>query len=364
MKSLPSHCDKKLGAGSVVVDALTKEEWEAILKEFDDASIYQTWEYGEVRWGSENLSHIVVRDEAGRVVSAAQVRVLKIPLLGAVMAYVTYGPMWKTRHTERSLANFQAGLRALVEEYALSRRLFLRLRPYGFEEIDGDMKQALDDAGFRATRGLYRNKRQTVLLDLAPSIEDLRQGLRKSWRASLGKAEKENLEITEAFDEKPFDDFKSIYLEMIAEKKFTPGTDVNEFYEIQKRLAPDQKMRVTFCKKDGAVVCGELSSSIGDTVIGLLAATGQVGRKLQASYLLQWEEVVWSKHAGKRFLDLGGINAVANPGGYTFKTGLRGREVTALGVFDMCNRKVLYNTALGLEQALLWKHRLSERMQT
>lgn len=361
MKSLTSDCDKRLGVRSVVVDDLTKEEWGAILKEFDDASIYQTWEYGEVRWGAENLSHIVVRDETGRVVSAAQVRVLKIPVLGAVMAYVAYGPMWKKRHTENGLANFQAGLQALVEEYALSRRLFLRLRPYGFEEIDGDMKQALADAGFCSTRGLYRNKRQTVLIDLAPSIEGLRQGLRKSWRESLGKAEKKNLEIIEAFDEKAFDDFKPVYLEMVAEKKFNPGTDIGEFHEIQKRLAPDHKMRVTFCKSSGEVVCCALSSSIGDTVIGLLAATGQVGRKLQASYLLQWEEVIWSKHAGKRFVDLGGINAVANPGGYTFKTGLRGREVTALGVFDLCNRKVLYNAALGLEQVLLWKQRLSER---
>lgn len=362
MKSSSAKCEKRFGADSVVVDSLTKEEWAAILKQFDDASIYQTREYGEVRWGADNLSHIVVKDGAGRVVSAAQIRILKIPLLGAVMAYVTYGPMWKTRDTERSLANFQAGLRALVEEYVLSRRLFLRLRPYGFEEIDGDMKQVLDDAGFRATRGLYRNSRQTVLLDLTPSIEGLRQGLRKRWRTSLGKAEKENLEITEACDEKSFDDFTSVYLDMVAEKKFNPGTDVGEFHEIQKRLAADQKMRVTLCKKDGEVVCGQLSSSIGDTVIGLLASTGPVGRKLGASYLLQWDEVVWSKHAGKRFLDLGGINAVANPGGYTFKTALRGGVVTALGLFDMCNRKMLYNVALSLERVLFWKRWLTEKM--
>lgn len=347
-----------LHACSVAVDDMTREEWKQILRDFDDASIYQTWEYGEVRWGQKNLSRIVLKDKDGSVVSAAQVRIVRVPLVGVGLAYVFYGPMWKARDKERNLVNFRAGLCALVNEYVRSRGLFLRLRPYGFEEIDYDMKCALGDAGFNITRGLYRDKHQTMLMDLAPSGEDLRQGLRKSWRKSLRQAEKANLEIVEAFDATSFDQFKPVFLDMLAEKKFDPGSDVNEFYHIQQRLAPEQKMRVTFCKMGGEVVCGAVSSSIGDTVIGLLAATGQAGRKLQASYLLQWDEVLWSKQAGKRHLDLGGSNSVTNPGGYIFKTGVRPREVTSLGVYDICESKGLYHATLGLESVLRWRNRL------
>jgi lipid II:glycine glycyltransferase (peptidoglycan interpeptide bridge formation enzyme) len=148
---------------------------------------------------------------------------------------------------------------------------------------------------------------------------------------------------------------------MVAEKKFTPGSDVNDFCEIQRRLAPDQKMRVALGKKGGRVVCGEIASSIGDTVIGLLAATGRDGRKLRASYLLQWDELIWSKQSGKRFVDLGGINPLTNPGGYTFKTGLKGKEVTSLGVYDLCERKLVYNATLGLESVLGWIRMLANK---
>ena len=35
----------------VEIDTFNKEKWSRITENFKDASIYQTWQYGEVRWG-------------------------------------------------------------------------------------------------------------------------------------------------------------------------------------------------------------------------------------------------------------------------------------------------------------------------
>ncbi|MEE9432244.1 MAG: hypothetical protein V3V16_14435, partial [Melioribacteraceae bacterium] len=40
------------------------------------------------------------------------------------------------------------------------------------------------------------------------------------------------------------------------------------------------------------------------------------------------------KSLGKRWYDLGGIDAEENPGVYTFKTGMGGNEVTSIGGFE------------------------------
>lgn len=330
---------------------IKNEEWRQIVGSFSDASLYQTWEYGAERWGERNLSHMVAKRD-GQVVSAAQVRILRIPVLGTGMAYVMYGPMWKTRGEERNIENFKAGLQALIEEYAVSRGFFLRLRPRGFDETDEDMNSTLLSLGFTLTKGMFRRKRRTILVDLSPTEVELRKKLRKSWRQTLQHAEKERLQIVEGFDGELFQDFKTLYFEMLERKKFKPGSDVNEFARIQERLMPDQRMRITVCRSENTSISGSVCSSIGDTVIGLLSATGEPGRQKQAYYLLQWEEIAWSKKTGKSFYDLGGINPEDNLGVYRFKSGIGGKEVTLLGVFDFCENRLLHKAAIGLESLL------------
>jgi lipid II:glycine glycyltransferase (peptidoglycan interpeptide bridge formation enzyme) len=208
------------------------------------------------------------------------------------------------------------------------------------------------------TKGIYRDKRQTILVDLSPSEEELRRRLKKGWRWSLRQAENSNLEIVEGFDRQLFEHFKPLFFEMLEQKKFKPGSDVNEFAQMQERLIPSHRMRITICKARGEPISGSVCSSLGEVVIGLLSATGGDGRQVHAYYLLQWDEILWAKRAGKCFYDLGGINPVTNPGVYHFKAGLRGQEVTFLGVFDFCKNELLYQATIGFESLLRLRNRI------
>ena len=74
------------------LDEVTEPEWSDLLPRFDDASIYQAWPYGAVCWGSRQLSHLVLKRN-GNVVAMAQVRIVRLPLIGKGIAYVRWGPL-------------------------------------------------------------------------------------------------------------------------------------------------------------------------------------------------------------------------------------------------------------------------------
>jgi len=336
---------------SIEVDEITREQWHWQLTRFDDASLYQTWDYGSKRWGEENLSHLIVKKH-GHIVCAAQSRIVKLPLLSAGMAYVRYGPMWKVRGSERNVMNLNRALYALIHEYAFRRGLFLRIRPWGFDEVDGVMRSAMNNAGFQLTKGLYRHKQQTVLLDLRPTEEELLQKLRKKWRWCLRDAEGRNLHIIEGFDHRLFELFRPVYAEMLRAKRFRPGSQLSDYERMQEVLPPDHRIRITICHNASIPVSGSVCSAIGETAIGLFAATGAEGRRCHAYYLLQWDEILWAKRLGCRFMDLGGINRLANPGVYHFKTGMGGSEETYLGVFDYCAAWFLRKLVLAIEGTL------------
>ena len=334
---------------AVEVDCHDPSAWNGIVDRFSDASLYQTGPYGEVRWGEKNVSRLVVKKK-DQVLAAAQVRLFRIPVLNTGIAYVFYGPMWKPRLTGPDIRNYRIGLRALVDEYVRSRKFILRVRPWGFEEKNPDMESALLEEGFRSTQGIYRPKIRTVLVDLRLSEKDLRARLKKKWRQTLQHSERAGLTIVEGYDERLFDAVRPIYLEMLEEKKFAPQSNFDEFARMQGRLSAGQKMRVALCKSGNGPVSGSLCSAIGDAAIGLVGATGRAGRETQAYYLLQWDEILWSKRAGKSFYDFGGINPVTNPGVYRFKAGMNGEEVTYLPVHDYCGSRRVYNLVMWLER--------------
>ncbi|MEN6321067.1 MAG: peptidoglycan bridge formation glycyltransferase FemA/FemB family protein [Syntrophaceae bacterium] len=337
---------------SVEIDQVSKEKWADLLNDFIDSTINQTWQYGEVRWGSNNLSHVVIKSN-GDIISAAQIRILTLPILKRGIAYITYGPLWKKRGREPDVNNLRIMLKVLKKEYACSRKLILRIRPHGFVELDSDVEQVLNEEGFKITKGMFKERRRTILVDLHYSPEDLRKRLDKKWRHALKKSESESLYIIEGYDDELFKKFKPIFYELVTQKKFAPGVDVNEYERIQKILPSDQRMRVTICEVDGKPVSGSVCSYIGDTVVGMLSAINQEGRNVRAYYFLQWDEILWSKKAGRSYYDLGGINPDTNPSVYHFKAGINGQEVTFLGVYDYCESQFMVTSITAFENLLV-----------
>jgi lipid II:glycine glycyltransferase (peptidoglycan interpeptide bridge formation enzyme) len=316
------------------VDTLDEELWNKVLENFKDANIYQTWSYDAVRCGRKNISHLLLKRN-GAIVAAAQARIVKLRWLKIGIAYLRWGPVWKTDSSEDELQIFSQILRALRNEYACNRKYLLRIYPMLFEGKSDEYLKCLHREGF------YKNNKtgqdRTLIVDLNSSIEELRKGLKQKWRNCLNRSERNNLEIIEGDEDWLFEKFIIIYQQMLERKKFKEPNDIIEFRNIQEKLPEKYKMRISLVRHENEYCVGTIFSAIGNTGLYLFGATNKVGMKTNGSYLLQWNFINWLKENSFSYYDLNGINPEINPGTYRFKVGLsgkNGKDLEFIGKYD------------------------------
>lgn len=310
----------------VEVDRATPAEWSQMLNLFDDANIYQTSAYGGVRWGEKNLSRLVLKQE-GEVLGIAQLRIVRPTPLKFGVAYLRWGPLWERRGLalDPNVPNCMA--RAVQAEYVHKRKLFLRVLPNAFA---GSSRATTFQAAFRKFTPEpldAGNRYRTFVLDLSPSLDQLRKNLDPKWRNKLSGAEKNNLKVVAGNSREEYQTFCQLYYQMRKRKTFETTVDVEEFRRIQKDLAEPHRMQILICEDRGIPVAGLVASAMGDSAIYLLGATSDAGLNTKGAYLLQWTMVRWLKENGIRWYDLGGIDPEGNPGVFSFKRGLSGLDV-------------------------------------
>jgi hypothetical protein len=337
---LPDQSDPTLDAvWQVEVDRANPADWSAMLDLFDDANIYQTWSYGAVRWGSKNLSHLVVKRN-GEVVGMAQLRIFRPTRFSFGMAYLRWGPLCHRRGRELDAEAALTLARALQEEYVCERGLLLQVVPNAFV---GSPRAALFQsvfAQFSHEPRINANRYRTFVLDLAPPIEELRRNLDKKWRNQLTRAEKIGLRVIAGNRMEEYRIFCRMYAEMRKRKAFDSTVDIEEFGRLQEDLPDTHRMRILICEQDGRLVSGLVASAMGDSAIYLLGATSDDGLNAKGAYLLQWTLIRWLKENGFRCYDLGGIDPEGNPGVCLFKRGLSGADVSQFPPLVACNSVV------------------------
>lgn len=327
------------------IDRGAEPEWSNLLDRFHDANIYQTWAYGRVRWGDSALSHTVLRRD-GEAVAAAQLRIVRTPVLGGGIAYLRWGPLWrrKDRPFEPEIALRM--IQRIREEYIVRRGLALRVIPRVFvHEPEAESVRAAFGAvriGPLPSAPPYA----TFLLDLRPSLEDLRKGLHKTWRKRLRQAEDGDVECVAGTGEDLFDVLTALYNDMVALKKFAAFVDPTEFREMQKHLPDAQKMTVIVCRTAGNPVSATAFAALGDTGVALVAATTPQGRERQASYLAKWRTIEHLKQRGISRLDLGGRDPARTPEVDQFKAGTGAAEATHVGTYQSAGRSPGSHAAL------------------
>jgi lipid II:glycine glycyltransferase (peptidoglycan interpeptide bridge formation enzyme) len=321
------------------VDVVDEPTWCQLLSTFNDANIYQTWSYAEVSWGLDNTSHLILKKD-GRTVALAQVRVVKVPFVNIGIAYVRWGPIWQ-HSTEADEDIFRQAVRALRNEFTCKRNLLLRLFPALFEDDLPCYSTTLQEEGFSILRGV--SDKRTILMDLSPSLDSLREGMLPHWKRELKVAERKQLQVIEGDQDDLFAAFIEIYKEMVSRKQFVEPNDINHFRLIQAKLPTELKMRIMLCKQDDDISSGLICSAIGNKAVYLFGATSNAGMKSRGSYLLHWKLLETLKQQGISVYDLNGINPARNPGTYKFKSdlaGSNGREVVFVGRFEAHPGKV------------------------
>jgi lipid II:glycine glycyltransferase (peptidoglycan interpeptide bridge formation enzyme) len=347
---------------TIETDTIDKDAWSRVLLEFDDANIYQTWSYGAIRWGEKNLSHLLLKKN-GDIVAAAQARIVKLHFLPLGIAYIRWGGMWQRKDRHRDQDVFRQMIIALRQEYGDKRGLFLRVLPNIMDRGAQEILDILKEEGFE--HRVPPEGGRSLYIDLRGSLDDLRANLKPKWRYYLKKAEKSNLSLLSASEDKLFDVFIKAYREMKNRKGFTEYVSVDEFRLIQQDLDDPFKMKVLACQSKGEVHAVIVSAALGNKGIYVLGATSDKGLKSCGSYLLQWKMIEYLKTQGYQWYDLGGYDPVRAPGTAHFKRGLAGKkgiDCWLIGQFDICTSRTLYLAVRLMEVLRMLNRRLRKQM--
>lgn len=323
------------------VDKIEKDDWNNLLLEFQDASIYQTWSWGVIRWGRENLSHLVLKNN-DRIVSIGQLRIMKLPSILNGFAYMNWGPIWRRKNEPANIIYMKNMVKALYSEYVKKRGYILRVLPKIIEDDQTTMiRKIFEEEQFH----FKPDPTRTIVMDLTPTIDELRKNLSKSWKRSLNFAEKQNLDIIEGSDDKICNSVLNLSEQMINRKKYYDG-DQTDLIAVHKDLPESHKLKINICVKDKEPVAALGWPTIGSIGFPFVGGTGEKALSLKASFLLWWEMIKYYKDNGFIGCDLAGINPKSNPGGYFFKKNLAGKKyqekIHYIGQFDACENRLAF----------------------
>ena len=332
----------------VRVVPMRSEEWGSLAASFQDLSYRQTPSFvSEMAKLIKGKPEFVALHGDGGLVGLCAVRVKRLPALPFGVAYVLHGPMTMPDRTF-SGPTYAACLSALAQHYVKKRMLSLRIvPPFAASRSQTEAMEALASAGFRK---LDHKTSRTILLAVDRDLAQIRKGLEQRWRNMLVSAEKVALEIVESTRPDDFRIMAPMHQDLEQKKNFRSGHEVAFFERAQRSAAPFEQVALYLARFEGRAVSAALVSFAGDSAVLLLAATNEEGRRLRASYRIQWRIVQDAIAKGKRWYDLGGVDPDKNPDGYRFKKRMNGVEISELGVFECAPNAIALGAVAFAEQ--------------
>jgi hypothetical protein len=302
---------------------LEKHQWQRVVAQFDDASIYQSWSYGFRRWKDKHLTHVLVGNGVGLdgIVAAAQVVTVTIPGTKIDVSHVKAGPLWLRRGTSKDLASYRQLVRGLREHFVVKKRSYLRIQQRMPEAPSYEFQNILESEGYSARHGPNRNK--TWLINLSQPLPTLHANLKRNWRYYLRKSDQQSLSCDVGTEIERLDFFLDLYADMKRRKKFRDPVELNILRVLHQELPENEKFRVIFCYRDGQPAAALVLSVLGGTGIAHFGVTTPLGRAVGASYYLDWWVVKWLKERGYAWYDLGGAAASQVN---VYKSGLTGKR--------------------------------------
>lgn len=319
------------------VTPLDPHNWNNLLTDFVDENYRQLYEYSEfASHRMHALSEYVSIQQQDKILGIANVRIKLIPFTSTGIALISGGPLISNRKrlkNEEINYSLNACLVALKEEYVNRRRLLLRIVcPPERPDAISIQNMIFETSGFKKFNS--KNEYRTILLDISTPSDVIRKNLSQKWRNILNKSEKNDIKVIQGKDISYFDQFITLYKNLVERKKFNVDMTPSSFREIQRHLPEDKKFVVHLALVDGQPVAGHIGSYIGDTAVYLFGAANEYGLKVNASYLLQWHAINFAKLNGSIWYDLGGIDPIANPDVYRFKQRMGGFDVTTAGPYE------------------------------
>ncbi len=307
-----------------------------------NAHALQSWAWGDfkTRWGWQ--VERLLWTEANLPVAAAQVLRRSIPYTPWSFLYVSKGPTWDY-HNPALVTQVLADL----ENYGYQKSgLFLKIDP------DVPMPESPNDYFlellhqrhwyFSAEQIQFRN---TVVIDLTPSADDLLTAMKTKWRYNIRLAERRGVTVRLG----TVQDIPTFY-QMYAETAKRDGFLLRPtayYQDVWQRFLENNQAEMLLASVEGQAVAGLILFVFGTTAWYMYGASTEQHRPLMPNHLLQWTAMQRAKARGCTCYDMWGAPNVfdeSDPmwGVYHFKQGFGGKTVHGLGAHDYPIKPKLY----------------------
>jgi len=302
--------------------------WNTTLTTLPYRHILQAWEWGQFknRWGWS--PRYFINEENGAVNAAALVLRRTFSPLKLNILYVPKGPALD--YADGALVD--RVLRELVQVARRDRAIFIKIDP----DLNQSDRSLLLDRGWR-TSAEQIQFRNTMLLDLTRSEEELLAAMKPKTRYNVRLAQKKGVTIRSG----DRGDLELLYA-MYAETAQRDGFIIRplDYYRdawgsfIQSDLA-----HPLIAEVDQEAVAGLILFRFADRVWYMYGMSRNAQRDKMPNHLLQWEAMRWARAHGCTVYDLWGAPDELNEkdalwGVYKFKEGLGAEFAPQAGAYD------------------------------
>ncbi len=341
-----------------------RENWNAFVSAQQGSSLYQSYEWGQIRkvQGWEPY-YVAVADEAGWV-GAALVLVKRLPGGVGSLLYSPVGPLM-AQSAGTPMENVLPVLVSAVREIA--RRVggvFWRIEPR-VRADDSEGGDWIEHAGFRRIPqewSYWNRPKYDMHLDISGGEAAVLSRISSRTRNKIRHSKKRGLAIEVGHDDR---DVETLYRLMMntGAKKRIPVRGLGHFHTLFWTLEKSGMGRLFIARKDGEPVAAGMSSRFGP--VGLLLYLSSDYSMKYAGWAVQWEMIRWAIGLGCATYDFAGTGTSYPPketdkgyGVYQFKRSLGAEIVSWYGYADYVFSPVRYQTFRAVERSLPYGERL------
>lgn len=228
------------------------------------------------------------------IVVAGQValRLRRLPLIGSII---------KVQRPE----NLEPKVIEEIDRVARQNRaLFVKIEPIDSQDIP-----ALTAAGYRPDSWPLLPSR-TIIIDLIPPLEEIKQRFSKDARQSLRKVERHRLRVV-SYPNQSGEEVAEVlpaFARLLGETGQRQKFYATNLKDLQaKAQALGSNAHLVLAYQDNNLVAGALMAINQPTAHYLHAASSPQGRELLAQYAVVWEMIKITRELGGQRLDLEGI---------------------------------------------------------
>ena len=273
-----------------VKDIETKKDWDDFVLTLQPNTFLQSWQWKQVQeLDGEHVSMLGFYDH-NKLVSACLV--ILVHAKRGNYYLVPHGPIVKDEKEYKSVIQ-DLVIYVKAKSYKLKARpVALRIAPL-IETPDTD-RSIFYQLGFR-NAPMHVHAELTWMLDIAKPEEELLQGMRKTTRHAVSKAEKEGVQVEIIPDVSALERFWPLYDQTRSRHEFIPFS--KQFMQSQAEIfGASHAMFFAIAIHEGKDIAGAMCMQFGNTVFYYHGAS--VKTSVPAAQLLQWRAIQEAKKRG------------------------------------------------------------------